>query len=105
MKVTEQAPACTDAPPHVVVDQLRAPNLDIVRITPQAGLGTTPLKPRPTPPQRPLTARPLPRDVHIPSAPYGPISVTRAELDQQMADAGIDRIGQPAAWSAFGGAA
>ena len=73
---------------------------------PRAGLGTSPIKPlgpKPAPPVQALTARPLPHDLHIPSAPYGPVSVTRAELDQQMADAGIRPvgIGEPAAWGAF----
>lgn len=37
MKVTQQAPACTDAPPQItVVPQLRAPNLDVARFEPTA---------------------------------------------------------------------
>lgn len=43
---------------------------------------------------------------HLPTAPYGPASTTRQQLNQQLADEGmqpvaLDRIGQPAAWAAF----
>ncbi len=40
---------------------------------------------------------------HLPTAPYGPVTVTRAELDQQMADEGLTPvgIGEPHAWKAF----
>ena len=99
MESTEQSRTCTASPRATVIPQLRAPDLTVAHIAP-----------RPAAPAQKLTARPLPHDLHIPSAPYGPVSVTRAQLDQQMADAGIpsaamDSIGAPAAWNALGGAA
>jgi len=92
MQSTSASPISTASPHVTVIPQLRAPDLTVAHIAP-----------RPAAPAQKLTARPLAHDLHIPSAPYGPVGVTRAELDQQMADAGIRPvgIGEPAAWGAF----
>lgn len=92
--------------------------------------------PRPTPPKQRLHAEmnPLLRDIdwngHVPTAPRGPVSMTREQLDQALAEADDDLnerwlptipgprnpvdittswdgdiYDRPAAWTAFGSAA
>jgi hypothetical protein len=78
--------------------------------------------PRPAPPARPLTARPLSHDLDwdsIPTAPHGPVSMTRQQVRAQLAaveaEGSHERTGAyesvvlgygiPAHLTAFGGAA
>lgn len=77
METTDLARTCTDAP----------------RVTDPS--------PRPAPPKQRLTARPLSHD--LPTAPYGPRSFTRADLNAAMVAEGLRPvgIGEPAAWRAF----
>lgn len=59
------------------------------------------LGPRPAPPARPLTARPLAHDLDwdaIPTAPRGPVSMTREDVTNALRDAEQD---EPAERTAY----
>jgi hypothetical protein len=110
MKVAQTSTRSTDAP------RLSGDNDPAIPRVPgprkPSGLG-----PRPAPPARPLTARPLSHDLDwdsIPTAPHGPVSMTRQQVRAQLAaveaegshertERTYDRIvlGQPHAWAAF----
>lgn len=85
MDRTDQSRTCTDAP-------------QVSEVLRPVGIPLTPLRitPRPAPPLRPLTAVPV-------------AWPTDADVDRALGNYGdpdprqhADRIGQPAAWSAFG---
>ena len=68
-QITCATPSKNSAPPETpavtVRPVLRGPNLDVARIAPRDGFGTSPTKPlgpKPAPPVQALTARPLARD-------------------------------------------
>lgn len=102
MKVAQTTTSSTDALPR--------------RTSGASGHKAT-LGPRPAFPAAPLTARPLARELaaqgwdSIPSAPYGPVSMTRAQVttalraaeQDEPAERMYDRIvlGRPHAWGAF----
>lgn len=49
------------------------------------------------------TRGPIPHDLHIPSAPPAPASMTREQVDTAIAYLGLDDVwGRPNAWRAFG---
>ena len=109
---TEQSPDRTDAPPLLrrtpgaTLSKRAAITRAPQRTPAHAGFGTSPLPPRPLLPGSSTGPRPIPHDLHIPTAHHGAATVTRAQRDEQRRLEGRDPIGwpepAPAADDAFG---
>lgn len=65
---------------------------------------TDTLGPRPALPEQHAERQPIPHDLHIPTAPPAPHTLTRRQVQQQLAMVEMydDAWGRPNAWNAFG---